>query len=61
MCIRDSPNQPRGLSAREAARVQTFPDNFLIRGSQNKWYAQVGNAVPVKLAEFIGKEIIKYL
>lgn len=55
------PNQPRGLSAREAARVQTFPDNFLIRGSQNKWYAQVGNAVPVKLAEFIGKEIIKYL
>lgn len=55
------PTQSRGLSAREAARVQTFPDNFLIRGSQNKWYAQVGNAVPVKLAEFIGKEIIKYL
>jgi DNA (cytosine-5)-methyltransferase 1 len=55
------PNQPRGLSAREAARVQTFPDDFLLRGSQNKWYAQVGNAVPVKLAEIIGRHIIKHL
>jgi DNA (cytosine-5)-methyltransferase 1 len=55
------PTQPRGLSAREASRVQTFPDDFLIRGSQNKWYAQVGNAVPVKLAEIIGKHIIKHL
>ena len=55
------PTQARGLSAREAARVQTFPDDFLLRGSQNKWYAQVGNAVPVKLAEIIGKHIIKHL
>ena len=55
------PTQSRGLSPREAARVQTFPDDFLLRGSQNKWYAQVGNAVPVKLAELIGKHIIKYL
>lgn len=55
------PTQSRGLSAREAARVQTFPDDFLLRGSQNKWYAQVGNAVPVKLAEIIGKHLIKYL
>lgn len=55
------PTQSRGLSAREAARVQTFPDDYLLRGSQNKWYAQVGNAVPVKLAEIIGKHIIKHL
>ncbi len=55
------PTQSRGLSPREAARVQTFPDDFLLRGSQNKWYAQIGNAVPVKLAEEIGKQIIKYL
>jgi DNA (cytosine-5)-methyltransferase 1 len=55
------PNQSRGLSAREASRVQTFPDDFLLRGSQNKWYAQVGNAVPVKLAEIFGKHIIKHL
>lgn len=55
------PSQSRGLSAREASRIQTFPDDFLLRGSQNKWYAQVGNAVPVKLAQIIGKHIIKHL
>ncbi len=55
------PNQSRGLSPREAARIQTFPDNYFFRGSQNKWFAQIGNAVPVKLAEIIGKHIIKYI
>ncbi len=55
------PNQARGLSPREAARVQTFPDYYIFKGTPNNWYAQIGNAVPVKLAEFIGKEIIKYL
>lgn len=55
------PTQSRGLSPREASRIQTFPDDFLLRGTQNKWYAQVGNAVPVKLAEIIGKHIIKHL
>jgi len=55
------PNQARGLSPREAARVQTFPDYYIFKGTPNHWYAQIGNAVPVKLAEFIGKEIVKYL
>lgn len=55
------PRQPRGLSPREAARIQTFPDSYFFRGSQNKWYAQIGNAVPVKLAEVIGKSIMKFL
>jgi len=55
------PNQSRGLSPREAARVQTFPDYFFFRGSQNKWYAQIGNAVPVKLAEIIGNSIKKFI
>ncbi|WP_264533202.1 DNA cytosine methyltransferase [Flavobacterium sp. N2013] len=55
------PNQARGLSPREAARIQTFPDYYVFKGTPNYWYAQIGNAVPVKLAEFIGKEIIKYL
>jgi len=55
------PTQPRGLSAREAARVQTFPDDFVFYGAQNSWYMQIGNAVPVKLAEIIGGEIIKCL
>ncbi|HFI0902474.1 DNA cytosine methyltransferase [Streptococcus suis] len=55
------PTQPRGLSAREAARIQTFPDDFVFTGPQNSWYLQVGNAVPVKLAQVIGEEILKCL
>ena len=55
------PWHARGLTAREAARIQTFPDDFIFYGSQNSWYGQVGNAVPVKLAYSIGKEIIKHL
>lgn len=55
------PTQSRGLSAREAARIQTFPDDFVFTGPQNNWYLQIGNAVPVKLAKAIGEEIIKWL
>jgi DNA (cytosine-5)-methyltransferase 1 len=55
------PTQPRGLSPREAARVQTFPDDYVFMGANNLWYAQIGNAVPVKLAQAIGEVIIKYL
>ena len=55
------PKQARGLSPREAARIQTFPDDYVFRGSLNDWYKQVGNAVPVKLAEVIANEIMKYL
>lgn len=55
------PTQSRGLSPREAARIQTFPDDFVFYGPQNSWYRQIGNAVPVKLAQVIGEEIIKYL
>ena len=55
------PWEARGLSPREAARIQTFPDDYIITGSQNSWYAQVGNAVPVKLAKAIGDGIMKFL
>lgn len=55
------PEQPRGLSPREAARIQTFPDDYVFRGNLNSWYKQIGNAVPVKLAEVIAKEIKNYI
>lgn len=55
------PTQARGLSPREAARIQTFPDDFVFYGPQNSWYKQIGNAVPVKLAKTIGEEIAEYL
>lgn len=51
----------RGLTAREAARIQTFPDDFVFYGPQNSWYGQAGNAVPVKLAYAIGKGLMEYL
>lgn len=55
------PWEARGLSPREAARIQTFPDDYVLTGSQNMWYAQVGNAVPVKLAKAIGDGIMKFV
>ena len=55
------PWEARGLSPREAARIQTFPDDYVLTGAQNLWYAQVGNAVPVKLAKAIGMGIMKFI
>ena len=55
------PWEARGLSPREAARIQTFPDDYILTGAQNLWYAQVGNAVPVKLARAIGVGIMKFI
>lgn len=55
------PWEARGLSPREAARIQTFPDDYVFLGAQNQWYAQIGNAVPVKLAEAIGRGIMQFL
>ena len=55
------PWESRGLSPREAARIQTFPDDYVLKGARNQWYAQVGNAVPVKLAEAIGASIMDFL
>jgi DNA (cytosine-5)-methyltransferase 1 len=54
------PEQPRGLSPREAARIQSFPDDYIFRGDINDWYRQIGNAVPVKIAEIIANEIRNY-
>ena len=55
------PWEARGLGPREAARIQTFPDEYVITGAQNSWYAQVGNAVPVKLAKAIGDGIMDFM
>ena len=58
---RAHPEENRPLTYREYARIQTFPDNWKFMGSLNSKYKQIGNAVPVNLAKYIGYEIIRAL
>lgn len=55
------PDQPRTLSIREAARIQTFPDDFRFAGQPSHRLRQIGNAVPPLLAEAIGVRIREML
>lgn len=52
------PTQDRPLSIKEYARIQQFPDDWIFKGTLSAKYRQIGNAVPVGLAEAIGRAII---
>lgn len=54
-------NQARGISLREAARIQSFPDAFKLAGSMNSQLTQIGNAVPPLLAYAVAQEIRRTL
>ena len=57
----EAPERLRRITVKEAAKIQTFPDDYVFCGSKGMIYTQIGNAVPCKLAEVVAKAVTAYL
>lgn len=51
----------RSLTTQERARIQTFPSDFVFQGSKTDLEQMIGNAVPVELAAYVGRCLLKYM
>lgn len=54
------PFEHRGISVREAARLQSFPDSFVFEGCLSHIQQQIGNAVPPLLSKAVMQQILTY-
>ena len=55
------PEQDRGLTPREAARVQGYPDEYVFLGKPNEWYRQIGNSVSPVVSRCLAKAVLPAL
>ena len=55
------PKFNRAISAREAARLQSFPDDYIFYGTKDSVYQQIGNAVPPVLGRAVAETILEIL
>lgn len=59
--FKEAPSRLRRITIKEAARIQSFPDDYKFYGSKGMIYTQIGNAVPCKLAGAVAKAVCEYM
>ena len=59
--FKEAPKRLRRITIKEAARIQSFPDDYVFCGNKGMIYTQIGNAVPCKLAEAVARAVVAYL
>ena len=59
--FKEAPERLRRITIKEAARIQSFPENYVFCGNKGAVYTQIGNAVPCKMAESVAKAVVAYM